>query len=85
MKHECPVSAMIDVSSSSDSHLPSHKTSYVISQRSHLGVFLVILLIAIAALSLFIGRYPKPGIMNPALLGTDSIARQIVLNSRLPR
>ena len=76
---------MIDVSSSSDSHLPSNRTYRAISQRSYLWFLLVILLIAIAALSLFIGRYPKPGIMNPALLGTDSIARQIVLNSRLPR
>jgi iron complex transport system permease protein len=36
-------------------------------------------------LSLFVGRYPKPGILNPALLAVDPLARQIVLNSRLPR
>jgi iron complex transport system permease protein len=31
------------------------------------------------------GRYPKPGFLNPAALVSDPLARQIVLNSRLPR
>ncbi|HNV36720.1 MAG TPA: iron chelate uptake ABC transporter family permease subunit, partial [Rectinema sp.] len=53
--------------------------------HSLLVIYLGIALIIVTVLSLFIGRYPVPGIMNPFLLKTDPIARQIVLNSRLPR
>lgn len=43
------------------------------------------LLLLAAVLALFVGRYPKPGFLNPAVLGSDPLAGQIVLNSRLPR
>ncbi len=35
--------------------------------------------------SLFLGRYPHPGIMNPALLFSDPLAHSLVINLRLPR
>ena len=31
------------------------------------------------------GRYPRPGLMNPALLATDPLALRLVLDLRLPR
>jgi len=46
-----------------------------------LGLGLILLL----GLSLLVGRYPEPGIMSPATLASDSLARQLVLNLRLPR
>ncbi|HSN94264.1 MAG TPA: iron ABC transporter permease [Anaerolineaceae bacterium] len=46
-----------------------------------LGVLLLILV----GLSVFIGRYPQPGIMNPNLLKTDTLAYRLVTNLRLPR
>ena len=46
-----------------------------------LGVLLLLLLV----LSVFIGRYPKPGFMNPGILKTDALAYRLVLNLRLPR
>jgi iron complex transport system permease protein len=46
-----------------------------------LGLALLLLL----AISLFVGRYPAPGWMSPATLGQDELARQLVLNLRLPR
>jgi len=36
-------------------------------------------------LSLFVGRYPGPGWMSPSALWQDTLARQLVLNLRLPR
>ncbi len=49
----------------------------------------VALLIAVPlillALSLFIGRYPKPYWLAPDLLFRDELARNLVLNLRLPR
>ncbi|TFG47499.1 MAG: iron ABC transporter permease [Anaerolineales bacterium] len=50
--------------------------------------FLLILGIGVLAImlaSVFIGRYPKPPWMSPALLTTDNLARLLVLNLRLPR
>lgn len=38
-----------------------------------------------AGLALLTGRYPTPGIMNPALLTEDPLAAQLVLQLRLPR
>jgi iron complex transport system permease protein len=46
-----------------------------------LGLALLLLL----AISLFVGRYPAPGWMSPATLAQDELARQLVLNLRLPR
>ena len=46
-----------------------------------LGLGILVLLLA----SVFIGRYPKPFWMPPGLLSRDLLARQLVLNLRLPR
>jgi iron complex transport system permease protein len=46
-----------------------------------LGAIFVVVLVA----SLFIGRYPEPGLMSPATLWEDAVARRLVLNLRLPR
>jgi iron complex transport system permease protein len=43
-------------------------------------VFLFVL-----GVSLFIGRYPEPGWISPAMLAEDEVARRLVLNLRLPR
>ncbi len=53
--------------------------------RGALGGALVAILAVVFALSLFVGRYPAPGFMNPSMLASDELARQIVFNSRLPR
>jgi iron complex transport system permease protein len=42
-------------------------------------------LLAVALLALFIGRYPRPGFLNPALLRSDPLALRLVLGLRLPR
>jgi iron complex transport system permease protein len=42
-------------------------------------------LLAILLLSLFVGRYPAPFWMPPSVLWEDDLARQLVLNLRLPR
>ena len=44
-----------------------------------IGILLVLLI------SVFIGRYPSPPGMPPRLLFEDNLARQLVLNLRLPR
>lgn len=44
-----------------------------------------VLLLLLVLLSVFIGRYPKPGLMAPNLLKTDALAYRLVLNLRLPR
>jgi iron complex transport system permease protein len=41
--------------------------------------------LAILALSILVGRYPAPYLMPPASLWQDELARQLVLNLRLPR
>jgi iron complex transport system permease protein len=41
--------------------------------------------IALLALCLLAGRYPKPGLLDPRLLGSDATARAVLLSSRLPR
>jgi iron complex transport system permease protein len=42
-------------------------------------------LLLLVGLSILVGRYPQPGIMSPATLADDSLARQLVVNLRLPR
>ncbi len=54
------------------------------TQRGHL-LTLTCVLIAVFALSILIGRYPKPYWMRPSLIWRDPLARQLVLNLRLPR
>lgn len=41
--------------------------------------------VIVLLLSIFIGRYPQPGLMDPFLLSTDTLAQRLVLNLRLPR
>ncbi|MFV1949499.1 MAG: FecCD family ABC transporter permease [Anaerolineales bacterium] len=48
-------------------------------------IYLGIGIFAITLVSIFIGRYPKPPWMPLSLLRTDNLARQLVLNLRLPR
>ena len=48
-------------------------------------VTLSIILTVIFGLSILIGRYPQPYWMSPSLLLRDPLARQLVLNLRLPR
>jgi len=47
--------------------------------------FLLAGLLVIAGISLFIGRYPAPYWTPPSLLGSDELARRLVLSLRLPR
>lgn len=46
---------------------------------------IAVLLVAVVAMSLLIGRYPSPGIIAPDRLATDDLAQRIVFNLRLPR
>jgi iron complex transport system permease protein len=48
-------------------------------------VFLGVLLLLLVLFSVFVGRYPKPGLMDPILLKTDTLAYRLVVNLRLPR
>jgi iron complex transport system permease protein len=44
-----------------------------------------IVVLLVAGLSLFLGRYPNPGFISWERLETDSLAARLVLNLRLPR
>lgn len=57
--------------------------STVVRKRPFLVLGLGLLLTVL--LSLFVGRYPAPYWMSPATLWQDEMARQLVLNLRLPR
>jgi len=48
-------------------------------------LFLALGVLAVLLVSVFIGRYPEPYWMPPRLLYQDQLARQLVLNLRLPR
>ena len=49
------------------------------------SIFLILGLLVIFIGSVFIGRYPAPPWLPPRLLVEDQLARQLVLNLRLPR
>ena len=49
------------------------------------SIFLISGLLVIFIVSIFIGRYPAPPWLPPRLLLEDQLARQLVLNLRLPR
>jgi iron complex transport system permease protein len=53
--------------------------------RRHPFLVLGLGFLGVLALSLFVGRYPAPYWMSPATLWEDGMARQLVLNLRLPR
>ena len=42
-------------------------------------------LLALLAVSLLLGRYPRPGLLDPKSLVTDALALRLVLGLRLPR
>ena len=46
-------------------------------------MFAALLILAIVAV--FIGRYPRPGFLNPRLLTTDPLALTLLLELRIPR
>ena len=48
-------------------------------------VLLGVLLLVVVAISLLIGRYPRPYVMSPVLLHTDPLAQRLVFYLRLPR
>ena len=48
-------------------------------------VTLSVILLAVAVVAVFVGRYPDPYGMMPSLLFTDPLAQRLVLNLRLPR
>lgn len=48
-------------------------------------ILLAIGLAVIFAFSLFLGRYPVPGLIGPERLATDQLAQRLVWNLRLPR
>ena len=45
----------------------------------------MVVLIALAGASLFLGRYPAPGFSGFRILNTDILAQRLLLNLRLPR
>ena len=51
----------------------------------HTLLLLGLAFLAVLLLSLFVGRYPAPYWMSPSALQHDEMARQLVLNLRLPR
>ncbi|MCX7840989.1 MAG: iron ABC transporter permease, partial [Anaerolineae bacterium] len=53
--------------------------------RRHLFALLLALGLLTLILSIFIGRFPQPYWMPPTLLQENELARQLVLNLRLPR
>jgi iron complex transport system permease protein len=55
------------------------------SLRRRPFLLLGLALLAVLVLSLFIGRYPAPYWMSPETLWRDEMARNLVLNLRLPR
>ncbi len=55
------------------------------ASRSHILIWLAVLLIFVAAISIFLGRYPRPGLISPAQIANDSLAQKLVLNLRIPR
>ena len=55
------------------------------SSSTRLFVWLGLLLVVVLILSVFVGRYPAPYWMPPALLVQDNMAQQLVLSLRLPR
>lgn len=53
--------------------------------RRHPNALLILVFLAILALSVFLGRYPAPYWLSPARLMHDDLAQRLVLTLRLPR
>lgn len=60
-----------------------HTLTRVFQKR--LFLLLSLLFLITLGLSLFVGRYPAPYWLSPSYLWQDEMARQLVLNLRLPR
>ena len=55
-------------------------------KRQRRGLLLLLLALAVTlVVAVLTGRYPEPGLISPALLAEDPLARTLVLNLRLPR
>jgi iron complex transport system permease protein len=61
------------------------KTSTRTVSRSQALVWLTVLLVAVFGISVFLGRYPTPGLMSLERLSSEEMARSLVVNLRLPR
>jgi iron complex transport system permease protein len=59
--------------------------SRVQKNRTRKWLLLLVGLLLVFAISMFIGRYPRPYWMAPGLLRQDELARRLVLALRLPR
>ena len=59
----------------------------MLRHRNHRPLFISVslILLFIAAVSIFIGRYPQPYWLSPQLLKEDALARQLIHTLRLPR
>jgi iron complex transport system permease protein len=62
-----------------------HLKAALSQNPKHHLLLLSLLLLVVFVLSLFFGRYPRPGLMNPAILWEDQLAMRLVLYLRLPR
>ena len=51
----------------------------------HLLISLGLILLSVSVVAIFVGRYPQPYGMSPALLLEDTLAQRLVFNLRLPR
>lgn len=58
---------------------------HLLNQQKRRLILLSLLLLAAIVVSLLAGRYPKPGLLSPAVLGEDLLARNLVLYLRAPR
>ncbi|MBN1537637.1 MAG: iron ABC transporter permease [Anaerolineales bacterium] len=65
--------------------LSTSKTFTHTVSRSQALVWLTAILIGVFFMSIFLGRYPKPGFMSLERLFTEKLAQSLVLNLRLPR
>jgi iron complex transport system permease protein len=68
-----------------ESVLPARLVRTIQGLRSKPITLLALTLGIVLIISLFVGRYPSPYFMSPSVLLEDEVARQLVLNLRLPR
>ena len=61
------------------------KASTRMVSRTQALVWLAVLLVVVFLVSVFMGRYPGPGLMTLDRLSSDELARSLVFNLRLPR
>lgn len=61
------------------------KTQVTTASRRAILIWLGIGLFSLFLFSLFLGRYPSPGLISFDQLNTDELAQRLILNLRLPR